>query len=155
MLGHHILVALDVSRKDDWVNKVWWNWSGSWIICAGPFGRWFIGILLGFVKFRDNRPRMGSPAASPGYLIEEPHIRVFVTAILALLLSTFALVSGYRRFVGLSLPLSSGNGLHLYREGFEGNHDFGIDNSIFARSPEQFWPASSCLYTTIPELNLG
>jgi hypothetical protein len=73
---------------------------------------WFVGILLGFVKLRDNPRRMGSLEASPGYLVEEPYIRVFVTAILALLLSMFALlvlVGGYSFFfVGSFLCLSSG-----------------------------------------------
>jgi hypothetical protein len=67
--------------------------------CAGPWGRWFVGTLLGVVKLRDNRPRMTS---SPGYVIEEPHIRVIVSATLASLLSMFALVSGYHCFVALS-----------------------------------------------------
>ncbi|KAF8817488.1 hypothetical protein BYT27DRAFT_7227185 [Phlegmacium glaucopus] len=95
LLRRHILLALDVSRQDEWANKVWWNWSGSWILCAGPFGRWFVGILLGFVKLRDNRRHMRSLEASPGYFVEEPYIQVFVTAILALLLSMFALALAY------------------------------------------------------------
>lgn len=104
VLRRHILLALDVSRQDDWANKVWWNWSGSWILCAGPFGRWFTGILLGLVKLRNNRPRMAPLAASPGYLIEEPHTRVIITTILALLMSIFVLVSRYCCFAGSSLP---------------------------------------------------
>jgi palmitoyltransferase len=92
VLRHQIPLALDISRQDDWANKVWWNWSGSWILCAGPWGRWFVGFLLGVVKLRHNRPHL---ASSPGYLIEEPHIRVILTITLALLLSIFALVSGY------------------------------------------------------------
>ena len=88
VLRRHILLALDVSQQDDWANRVWWNWFGSWIFCAGPLGRWFVGILLGVVKLRDSRPRL----TYPGYLIEEPHIRVIVTATLAFLLSMFALV---------------------------------------------------------------
>ncbi|KAF8159599.1 DHHC palmitoyltransferase-domain-containing protein [Crassisporium funariophilum] len=89
ILHGHIIQALLVSKEDEWANRIWWNWLGSWIVCAGPFGRWIVGTLLGFVRLREvRRPR--NPT-SHGYLIEEPHLRVIITSILALLLSVFAL----------------------------------------------------------------
>jgi len=87
----HVLRALEVSRQDAWANEVWWNWTGSWVVCAGPFGRWVVGAVLGFIIMDHNRVRDEHPAL--GYLIEEPNLSVVLTAAFAFLLSLFALVS--------------------------------------------------------------
>jgi len=91
-LSEHIKSALNVSRQDQWANTVWWNWFGSWIICAGPFGRWIVGTAIGYMLIENNRIK--EIPVPHGYLIEEPHLQVIITAGVALLLSVFAIVSG-------------------------------------------------------------
>ncbi|KAF8967677.1 DHHC palmitoyltransferase-domain-containing protein [Flammula alnicola] len=90
ILVGHVISALNVSKQDEWANRIWWNWSGSWILCAGPFGRWIAGTILGFMIL--SRDRQREKDILPGYLIEEPHLRVTLTAGFALLLSVFAFV---------------------------------------------------------------
>ncbi|PPQ91471.1 hypothetical protein CVT25_013728, partial [Psilocybe cyanescens] len=84
----HIMWALRVSKGDEWASSVWWNWWGSWILCAGPFGRWIVGTILGYAVIKKTHER-DSPAL-PGQLIVEPHLRVLITALFASLLSLFA-----------------------------------------------------------------
>lgn len=91
ILCSHIILALDVSRKNEWANRVWWDWIGSWVVCCGPVGRWPVGAILGFVIIGNNRPR--DREIIPGYLIEEPHLSVFATAVIVLFLSCFCIVS--------------------------------------------------------------
>ncbi|KAF9563931.1 hypothetical protein CPC08DRAFT_734637 [Agrocybe pediades] len=87
-LFEHIQLAITVSRGDDWANRVWWEWYGSWILCGGPFGRWIVGIVLGYIVMENSRASEGR--VPPGFLVEEPHLWVVLTAGFALLFSTFA-----------------------------------------------------------------
>ncbi|KAF8871063.1 DHHC palmitoyltransferase-domain-containing protein [Gymnopilus junonius] len=32
----HALLALKTSHQNTWANEVWWDWWGSWVVCAGP-----------------------------------------------------------------------------------------------------------------------
>lgn len=84
------LLALEASKQNEWVNQVWWDWWGSWIICAGPFGRWIVGTIFGYILLKENH-RRESPTLH-GHLVEEPHLRVFITAGIVLLLSVFSVV---------------------------------------------------------------
>ncbi|KAF4611186.1 hypothetical protein D9613_006907 [Agrocybe pediades] len=87
-LSDHIQLAITISRGDDWANRVWWQWYGSWILCAGPFGRWIVGLVLGYIVMENSRA--SEDRVPPGFLVEEPHLRVVLTAGFALLFSTFA-----------------------------------------------------------------
>ncbi|KIM44560.1 hypothetical protein M413DRAFT_67687 [Hebeloma cylindrosporum] len=104
ILVKHIILALHVSKRDPWAAKTWWDWPGSWILCAGPFGRWIVGAILGFRLLSQNREQSQSPQL--GYLIEQPHLRVVITAGFALLLSVFAfglgIVSTRKVFQGVT-----------------------------------------------------
>lgn len=89
LLGH-VMCALKASKDDKWASYVWWNWWGSWILCAGPFGRWIVGTILGYAVIKGTNE---SPSPTlPGQLIEEPHLRVLITAFFVSLLSIFAVV---------------------------------------------------------------
>ncbi|KAH9479510.1 hypothetical protein JR316_0008104 [Psilocybe cubensis] len=100
----HIRMALVMSKEDEWASYMWWNWWGSWLFCAGPFGRWIIGTILGYmvIKGKRQQPLPGYP----GQLIEEPHLRVLMTAFFAALLSIFAvglaIMSMYKILCGLT-----------------------------------------------------
>lgn len=100
ILLSHIVLALEVSRQSEWANRIWWSWPGSWVLCAGPFGRWIVGTILGFAILRNNRQE--SRRDLPGYLIEEPHLRVVLTAGFVMLLSFFTIV-GQLRFIFFSI----------------------------------------------------
>ncbi|KAF9480499.1 hypothetical protein BDN70DRAFT_607636 [Pholiota conissans] len=87
----HISSALDTSRRNEWANQIWWDWPGSWILCAGPFGRWVVGTILGFVIIKIDRQKSREDLLEPGYLIEEPHLRLILTVGFAMLLSLFTI----------------------------------------------------------------
>jgi len=82
----HVSLAISTSSDDPWSRR-WWDWPGSWIIIAGPFGRWVVGIVLGFWILRSER----KTHQYPGSMIEEPHMRLVIVAGLAFLLSVFAI----------------------------------------------------------------
>jgi len=88
ILARHIILALDASKQDEWVARIWWDWPGSWVVCAGPFGRWIVGAILGFWMLDQQRERRDP--LPPGHLIEQPHLRVIITAGFSFLLSVFA-----------------------------------------------------------------
>ncbi|KDR80592.1 hypothetical protein GALMADRAFT_222187 [Galerina marginata CBS 339.88] len=90
ILAAHVLLAVRVSSEDEWATTMWWSWWGSWILCAGPFGRWVVGAILGYIAMKDEH-HQDSPTL-PGHLIEEPHLRVILTAGFGCLLSIFAVV---------------------------------------------------------------
>lgn len=92
-LFSHVLLALDISKTDEWATRIWWNWPGSWILCSGPLGRWPIAAILGYVVIGNKRQR--DREILPGYLVEEPHLRIFVVTVVALLLSCFSIVSPF------------------------------------------------------------
>lgn len=116
ILCSHITVALDTSRNNEWANRVWWDWAGSWVICSGPAGRWPVGVILGFVVIENDRPR--DQKVLPGYLIEEPHLSVFATAAIVLFLSCFCLVSNCHLHAGslISSATYVGIGHWLYSQ---------------------------------------
>ncbi|PPQ79066.1 hypothetical protein CVT26_003971, partial [Gymnopilus dilepis] len=87
-LTGHVFLALKTSQESQWTNEVWWNWWGSWIICAGPFGRWIVGTLLGYALIQRN----SCEGQSSGCLIEEPHLRVITTAAIVFLLALFSVI---------------------------------------------------------------
>lgn len=89
-LASHMNIALQTSRADPWSRR-WWDWPGSWVLVAGPFGRWIIGTILGFQVLRSGRNESDS---YPGHFIEKPHMRIVTVVGLGLLLSLFAVVSG-------------------------------------------------------------
>lgn len=84
------VLAISVSRADPWTNEIWWDRFGSWILCAGPLGRWPVGAFFGFRILwsidRDVPPY-------PGQSIDQPHLRITGTCMIAFLLSAFALVN--------------------------------------------------------------
>ena len=114
ILCSHTLVALDTSRNNEWANRVWWDWAGSWVICSGPVGRWPVGVILGFVVIENDRPR--DQKVLPGHLIEEPHLSVFVTAAIVLFLSCFCIVSDCYQHAGFLIQSCTyvGTGHRLY-----------------------------------------
>lgn len=83
------VLAISVSRADPWTNEIWWDWIGSWILCAGPLGRWPVGAFLGFriLWSMDH----GDVPPYPGQSIDQPHLRIIGTCMIAFLLSAFAL----------------------------------------------------------------
>jgi len=86
-LVSHITIALSISQKDPWSRYWWWDWVGSWVLVAGPFGRWVIGALLGFRLLRTTR----KPAHFPGHVVEIPHMRVMLIVTSAFVLTVFAI----------------------------------------------------------------
>ena len=60
---------------------------------GGPFGRWIFGTVLGYRILRPSRSPVGLGNGYAGQAIEEPHLRVLVTAALGFLLCAFALVN--------------------------------------------------------------
>jgi hypothetical protein len=89
VVKHNFIVALDASLHDPWSRAVWWDWPGSWIVCAGPFGRWPVGMLLGFKVIQRHSMNL---LTSPGQLISKPHARVAIIIIAIGLLSLFCSV---------------------------------------------------------------
>lgn len=83
------VLAINVSRADPWTNEIWWDWFGSWILCAGPLGRWPVGAFFGFriLWSMDH----GDVPPYPGQSIDQPHLRIIGTCMIAFLLSAFAL----------------------------------------------------------------
>ncbi|KAG2011662.1 palmitoyltransferase PFA4 [Coprinopsis cinerea AmutBmut pab1-1] len=85
----HVDSALLVSYMDPFLQKYWWDRPYSWVILAGPFGRYIVGIVLGYAKL--NGERRGEVRAYAGQWIEEPFLRVVFACALLLLLATFSL----------------------------------------------------------------
>ncbi|KAF5316457.1 hypothetical protein D9619_006340 [Psilocybe cf. subviscida] len=79
-LMDHISSALYASYYSAWANEVWWDRTASWILCAGPLGRWVIGTILGYVVLAQQRARAPNDVRVPGDLIEEPHLRIALIA---------------------------------------------------------------------------
>lgn len=40
--------AHDASINDATIRHDWWDWKGSWLVCAGPIGRYVRGVYLGY-----------------------------------------------------------------------------------------------------------
>ncbi|EFI27369.1 hypothetical protein CC1G_14842 [Coprinopsis cinerea okayama7 len=51
----HVDSALLVSYMDPFLQKYWWDRPYSWVILAGPFGRYIVGIVLGYAKLNGER----------------------------------------------------------------------------------------------------
>ena len=94
-----IPAAYAVSQTDEWINRVWWDWKGSWIVFMGPTGRWPMGIMLGF-RLLD---RSEGPKNHPGDLVAKPTMGLALTVFLACL---FAIVASVR-ILPLFLPVPS------------------------------------------------
>lgn len=89
LLWKHATVAWYTSLSDPWAYGIWWNRWYSWILVAGPLGRWPVGIGLGFRILQEDNQwdnwRMGS-------MINEPNLTVFVMVQVAILLACFMMV---------------------------------------------------------------
>ncbi|EIW79102.1 zf-DHHC-domain-containing protein [Coniophora puteana RWD-64-598 SS2] len=83
-------LAYGVSMADPWINDVWWSWYASWIVFCGPLGRPVIGTLLGYRVLKDSRV----PSSGYGQMLEQPHMRVSIVALVALIMSIFAMGLG-------------------------------------------------------------
>ncbi|KDQ61343.1 hypothetical protein JAAARDRAFT_54720 [Jaapia argillacea MUCL 33604] len=87
ILRGHVSLALSVSRSDDWVERVWWDWPGSWLLVCGPLGRWPVGALLGFrVLSKRREPEM---TGFPGDMVVNPHLATVLLVGIGLFLSVF------------------------------------------------------------------
>jgi hypothetical protein len=93
ILMDHITTALYASYYSKWANEVWWDRTASWVLCAGPFGRWIVGTILGYVVLAQQRARASSDIRLPGDMIEEPHLRIALIMGFPFLVSCFTLVS--------------------------------------------------------------
>ncbi|KAF8508889.1 DHHC palmitoyltransferase-domain-containing protein [Gautieria morchelliformis] len=92
LLSSQATVSLHASQADAWAHRVWWDRWLSWLALGGPPGRYIIGTALGYwvldsSLFTDCGERLGC-------LIQNPHLRVMVTAVYASGLSIFALGLG-------------------------------------------------------------
>ncbi|KAF9054447.1 DHHC palmitoyltransferase-domain-containing protein [Panaeolus papilionaceus] len=91
-LKRHMWHAFEVSRQDPWAQESWWDWPGSWIIIAGPPGRWIIGTVIGYILLNSQRSTL---PVGHGRLLELPYLRVILTAALAFIFSVFALILAF------------------------------------------------------------
>jgi hypothetical protein len=87
-LSRHVLLALNLSRSDNWARNMWWDWWGSWIFIGGPLGRWIIGIVIGFWIRRGRRGIEGG-----GVMVEKGYGRLVGVVAAAMLFSLFSGVS--------------------------------------------------------------
>ncbi|KAJ3508970.1 hypothetical protein NMY22_g16448 [Coprinellus aureogranulatus] len=88
ILYSHILLALETSQSTPLIKRYWWDWPGSWVIIAGPPGRWIVGTILGFVWLglqRDNEAPWYT-----GKLVEGPHFRIISLFGIFLVFALFA-----------------------------------------------------------------
>ncbi|KAI5894745.1 uncharacterized protein SCHCODRAFT_02496198 [Schizophyllum commune H4-8] len=85
----HATTAIAVSRQDAWARSVWWDWWGSWIFLGGPVGRYVVGGILG-VRAQRRQNIAWTIACHPGCLVEQPHLRLMVTAGFGVLFALFA-----------------------------------------------------------------
>jgi len=90
LLYSHAKLAYDISMADPWITDVWWSWYASWIVFCGPLGRPIIGTLLGYRVLKGSR----IPSSGYGQMLEQPHMRVAIVALIALLMSIFAMGLG-------------------------------------------------------------
>ncbi|KAJ7065193.1 DHHC palmitoyltransferase-domain-containing protein, partial [Mycena amicta] len=78
----HAKRALDVSYRDPWSRRLWWDWYGSWVFFGGPFGRWIFGIALG-IHLLNKESHLPLP------LIERPNLRLLALSAVGLIFSLF------------------------------------------------------------------
>ncbi|PVG04500.1 hypothetical protein CPB86DRAFT_1022 [Serendipita vermifera] len=87
----HVNEALRVSYANDYANDMWWHRWYSWVLVAGPFGRWPVGVAYGYILLaRQSQPSLFD---SPGSLIIEPSITLYMVLLVANALSLFTLAS--------------------------------------------------------------
>lgn len=87
LLWHQLCYALEVSRADTEIQRIWWTAAYSWAF-GGPLGRSFIGIVLGLRTLGD-RVHADQLAAS---MLESPHLRVHLTVLAGFIASIFSFV---------------------------------------------------------------
>ena len=84
--------ALDTSLKSEITRDWWWDRWYSWVLVAGPIGRWPVGICFGYriLAAQDDRP----PDEHMGSVIKDPSLTLFLLIQIALGLALFTAV-GY------------------------------------------------------------
>lgn len=76
-----------ISRSDPIIRKNWWDWKGSWFVCAGPIGRYARGLCLGYRILAVHQNQQIGLCS-----IEKASFSNFFLAVLSLALAVFTLV---------------------------------------------------------------
>lgn len=74
------------STSDLATRQLWWDWWGSWIVFGGPVGRYFGGLILGYIRYPIT-------ASKPNSLLEGPNGRLAGLVFPGALISLFTMVS--------------------------------------------------------------
>ncbi|KAG9058166.1 hypothetical protein FS842_000920 [Serendipita sp. 407] len=90
-LWEHAVSALSISRDSEVIRSYWWDHWWSWILFAGPIGRWPVGTALGFRLLRARQDHSHLPTQA-GYMIGEPNVTVFVIVQVAAALACFTAI---------------------------------------------------------------
>ncbi|KIJ55263.1 hypothetical protein M422DRAFT_63391 [Sphaerobolus stellatus SS14] len=88
LLSSQASLALEESYNSSWAHWVWWEKWYSWIAVAGPPGRWIVGTVIGYWLLDAEQ------CDSLGCMLQNPHARVLLTVIFALILAIFSLGLG-------------------------------------------------------------
>jgi palmitoyltransferase len=86
-LWSHFRQAYRISWTSPAIRKNWWNWKGSWFVCAGPVGRYARGIYLGYRVLAEQQQEFNNAC-----YFEQAHLSSFVAASVAVILAIFTLV---------------------------------------------------------------
>lgn len=93
IIWQHAMNALRVSLGSELARRYWWDRWYSWVLVAGPLGRWPVGAAFGYHLLAAQRA-----PSSPwhiGYMIREPNLTLFLIVLAALGLALFTSVSLY------------------------------------------------------------
>lgn len=87
VVWQHSKNALEASLQDEFAHVYWWDRWYSWVLVAGPLGRWPVGAAFGYHLLAARQPT--PPEWHMGYMISEPNLTPFLMIIIALGLALF------------------------------------------------------------------